>query len=150
MTAKAKSRRGAGRAAFAPSEAQRAFVAAANAVGLPPALICRMLPRGEKGATAKIDPEKLERHFAEELSPGSMLAARLVVARVLQRALTGDDREAVSAQMTVFKTLGDWRALGDEQAAEDRQLAVDRLTREERDALRELLDKAAAEDDPAD
>ncbi|MGO8919867.1 MAG: hypothetical protein ACLQJR_28540 [Stellaceae bacterium] len=79
-----------------------------------------------------------------------MLAARLVVARVLQRALTGDDREAMSAQMAVFKTLEDWRALGDGRATEPRQLAVDRLTREQRDALRQLLDKAAAEDDPAD
>ncbi|MGO8919864.1 MAG: hypothetical protein ACLQJR_28525 [Stellaceae bacterium] len=146
--AKAKSRRGAGRAAFVPSEAQRAFVAAANAVGLPLPLICRMLPRGEKGAPATVGPADLERHFAEELSPGSMLATRLVVARVLQRALTGDDREAMSAQMAVFKTLEDWRTLGDAQAAEDR-LAVDRLTREERDALRQLLDKAA-EADPAD
>lgn len=148
--AKAKPKRGAGRAVFIPSETQRAFVAAANAVGLPLPLICRMLPRGENGAHAALDPARLERHFAEELSPGTMLAARLVVARVLQRALSGDDREAMSAQMAVFKTMEDWRSLGDAQAAEGRKLAVDRLTREERDALRLLLEKAADEDDPAE
>ena len=147
---KARSGRSAGRSAFVPTPAQRAFVAAANAVGLPREMICRMLPRGENGARAALDPARLERHFAEELSPGTMLAARLVVARVLQCALAGDDREAISAQMAVFKTLEDWRALGDAQAEEGRKLAVDRLTREERDALRLLLEKAAAEDDPAE
>lgn len=138
------------RAPFAPSEMQRAFVAAAAAVGLPPAMICRMLPPGGKGGRAALDPESLERHFAEELKPESMLAARLVVARVLQRALAGDDRVALSAQMAVFKTLDDWRALGDSaRAGEHRRLAVDRLTRQERDTLRKLLAKAS-EDDPSD
>lgn len=148
--AKAKPKRGATRAAFAPSETQRAFVAAANAVGLPLPLICRMLPRGENGRAAALQPAQLQRHFAEELSPDAMLATRLVVARVLQRALTGDDREAMSAQMAVFKTLADWRALGDADEAQERELEVDRLSRDERAALRQLLAKAAAEDDSAE
>ncbi len=140
-----------GRAPFAPSETQRAFVAAAAAVGLPPAMICRMLPRSAKGGRATLDPASLERHFAEELKPEAMLAARLVVARVLQRALAGDDRVAVSAQMAVFKTLENWRALGDgAREKEGRRLAVDRLTRQERDTLRKLLEKAAGKDDPSD
>jgi hypothetical protein len=138
------------RAAFVPSEAQRAFVVAAAAVGLPPAMICRLLPGRGKSGRAAIDLETLERHFAEELAPDTLLAARLVVARVLERALAGDDRGAISAQMAIFKTLDDWRSLGSEaRAAQARHLAVDRLTRQERDTLRKLLAKAG-EDEPAD
>jgi len=147
---KAKLRRGAGRAAFVPTETQRAFVAAANAAGLPLPVICRMLPPDAKGARAALTPESLARHFAEELSQDTMLAARLVVARVLLRALTGDDREAMSAQMAVFKTLEGWRALGEVQGAQERSLAIERLSREDRDALRRLIDKAVAEEGPGE
>jgi hypothetical protein len=136
-----------GRTPFVPSETQRAFVAAAAAVGLPPAMICRMLPPGVKGARATLDPSSLEQHFAEELKPETLLAARLVVARVLERALSGDDRVAISAQMAVFKTLDDWRGLGESaREREGRRLAVDRLTRQERDTLRKLLAKASEDD----
>jgi hypothetical protein len=138
------------RAPFAPSEAQRAFVAAAAAVGLPPAMICSMLPGRARSGRGAIDVESLERHFAEELKPDTLLAARLVVARVLERALAGDDRGAISAQMAIFKTLDDWRTLGSEaRGAEARHLAVERLTRQERDTLRLLLAKAS-EDEPSD
>ncbi|HTV38625.1 MAG TPA: hypothetical protein VMF12_19505 [Xanthobacteraceae bacterium] len=130
------------RLGFVPSEEQRAFVAAATAVGLSPVVICRMLPRDESGKRAVLTPQGLARHFAEELDPDAMLAARLVALRVLQRALGSDEGSAASAQLAVFKTLQDWRSLGDASAAAQR-LAVERLSRAERDTLRQLLDKAA-------
>jgi hypothetical protein len=129
------------RLGFVPSEEQRAFVAAATAVGLSPAVICRMLPPDAKGKHAVLTPQSLARHFAEELDPDAMLAARLVALRVLQRALGSDEGNAASAQLAVFKTLQDWRSLGDASAAAQR-LAVERLSRAERDTLRQLLDKA--------
>ncbi|HZB90768.1 MAG TPA: hypothetical protein VE397_04955 [Stellaceae bacterium] len=136
---------GASRAEFTPTEEQRAFVAAAAAVGLPPTLICRMLPADGKGKRQALTPQALARHFAEELDPEAMIAARLVTLRVLQRALSGDDGGAASAQLAVFKTLEDWQRLGDASPASPR-LAVERLSRDERDILRLLLDKAAESD----
>jgi len=127
---------------FVPSEEQRGFVAAATAVGLAPAVICRMLPPDEKGERTVLTLQSLARHFAEELDPDAMLAARLVALRVLQRALGRDEHGAASAQLAVFKTLQDWRSLGDASAAAQR-LAVERLSRAERATLRQLLDKAA-------
>lgn len=147
--AKAKAPGRAGCAAFAPTEEQRAFVAAAHAVGLTPAWICRMLPRGPKDGRGAITPANLARHFTEELRPDAMLATRLVALRVLQRALTGEGREAASAQLAVFKTLPDWRQLGEAGHAEARRLAVERLSRAEREALRALLEKAAETDPDA-
>jgi hypothetical protein len=131
---------------FVPSEEQRAFVAAATAVGLTPAMICRMLPPDEDGKRPVLRPQVLARHFAEELDPDAMLAARLVALRVLQRALGSDEHGAASARLAVFKTLQDWRSLGDTSAAAQ-HLAVERLSRAERDTLRQLLDKAAEGDD---
>lgn len=141
--------RPAGRAAFAPSEEQRAFVAAARAVGLAPALICRLLPSGTEGARNALTPASLARHFAEELRHDSMLAARLVVLRVLHRALTGNDRDAASAQLALFKTLPDWLQLGDSEQAAPQRLDFDRLSRAERKALRALIEKAAESDPDA-
>lgn len=137
---------GASRTDFTPTEEQRTFVAAAAAVGLPPALICRRLPPDSKGKRPALTPQALARHFADELDPEAMIAARLVTLRVLQRALCGDDSAAAGAQLAVFKTLSDWQRLGDASPAAPR-LAVERLSRDERDALRRLLDKAA-EGDP--
>jgi hypothetical protein len=138
--------RPAGRATFAPTEEQRAFVTAARAVGLAPALICRLLPRGAKGARDALTPASLARHFAEELRHDAMLAARLVVLRVLHRALTGDDRDAASAQLALFKTLPDWLQLGETEPAAAQRLDFDRLSRAERRALRTLIEKAVESD----
>jgi hypothetical protein len=127
---------------FAPSEEQRAFVIAATACGLPREIICQKMPRGE-GEEA-LDPDSLDKHFAAERNAPPMLGIRLIIARVLFRALSGDDRDAFAAQMVLFKNLADWRLLSElSQAAEGSRIAVERLTRTERAKLRQLLTKAA-------
>jgi hypothetical protein len=128
---------------FTPTDAQRAFVAAAGAVGLPPEVICRMMPRAASDRVAT-DPATLDAQFAEERSAGPLYALRLIIARVLQRALIGEDRDAIAAQIAVFKSLTDWRRLGE---AEERDGPdIDRLSPEERETLRALVAKATGED----
>jgi hypothetical protein len=124
-----------------PTAEQRAFVCAAAAVGLAPEAICREFPRGKKGMRA-MTPDRLAERFADELKDGENMAARRVALRMLQRALVGDDREAMAAQMAVFKSLPDWRQLYHARPQEAEPLRVERLTDEERTELRRLIDKA--------
>lgn len=129
--------------AFVPNQEQRAFVASALAVGLPRDVICRMLPRSGDGDPA-LDPANLDRHFADEIAPGPMLALRLIIARVLQRALLDRDPEALYLQFAVFRSFKDWPKLG-ESGEDEPGLDVNRLTRSERRTLRRLMQKAAGE-----
>jgi hypothetical protein len=126
----------------APTEEQRAFVIAATACGLPREIICQKMPRSE--GEEPLDPDTLDKHFAAERNAPPMLGIRLIIARVLFRALSGDDRDAFAAQMVLFKKVADWRLLSElSQAAEGPRIAVERLTRTERTKLRRLLSKAA-------
>lgn len=126
--------------AFVPNEEQRAFVASALAVGLPRDVICRMLPRSDNDDPG-LDPANLDRHFADEIAPGPMLALRLIIARVLQRALLDRDPDALYLQFAVFRSIKDWPKLG-ENDEDEPGLDVNRLTRSERRTLRKLLKKA--------
>ena len=123
---------------FMPAADQRAFVAAALAVGLPGEMIWDRLPHNEtKGKLP--DRTELEQHFARELNAGPLLALRLTMARVLQRALLADDAEGIAAQMAVLRSYKRWAELGEAKAAADFDAA--RLTRRERASLRKLLKK---------
>jgi len=72
-----------------------------------------------------------------------------VEARVFQRALSHDDRSAVTAQMLILNTRGGWKSTADPAVPESAEatLAVEELSREERDTLRKLLAKAKARGD---
>lgn len=131
--------------AFVPNEEQRAFVASALAVGLPRDVICRMLPRGGEDGNAALDPANLDRHFADEIAPGPMLALRLIIARVLQRALLDRDPDALYLQFAVFRSIKDWPKLG-ENDEDEPGLDVNRLTQSERRTLRRLMKKAVGEE----
>lgn len=122
---------------FGPDEAERAFVLAATAVGLPRQIICERLPRAE--GQAPLDPKELDK-MIDRLG-GPMLGLRFVVARVVYRALMREAENAEAAQMAIFKTVADWRQLG-ELAAEGGRYNLARLSRTQRNTFRWLLKKA--------
>lgn len=124
---------------FTPAADQRAFVAAAMAVGLPGEMIWDRLPHNEtKGKLP--ERSELERHFSRELSAGPLFALRLITARVLQHALLADDEEGVAARMAVLRSYRLWAQLGETNAVAE--FDASRLTRSERASLRKLLKKA--------
>jgi hypothetical protein len=102
----------------------------------------------EKSARKPTDPAELATHFAEELSGDRTLAEKLLVSRMLQRALTADGPDAMDGPMGAFRAFDRWRALA--KTAPGRELAVDRLTPDERAQLRHLIDKASADNDPGE
>jgi hypothetical protein len=130
--------------AFKPTQAQRAFVAAAAGLGVPCRAICQMMPGGRGGHTPLIDSMTLRCYFRRELQDGLKLATALVEARVYQRALSEDDRSALSAQALILNTRGGWKSAENLslQQLDDPPLAMHRLTREERDTMKRLLAKA--------
>src|SRR5580658_8944536 len=130
--------------AFQPTRAQRAFVAAAAGLKVPSRVICQMMPTGGKGDAPLIDSMTLRWYFRRELQDGLKLATALVEARVYQRALSQDDRSALTAQALILNTRGGWKAADDTSLREPAELplAMHRLSREERDTLRALLAKA--------
>jgi hypothetical protein len=128
-------------AAFAPSEMQRAFVAAAAGLGLGQDAIRGMLP-AEGGGTVEIEAAAFERHFAKELQQGLKLALSRVVLRVFERALCGEDREALRAQLFLLETPEQWQMLSEHwKEGEAAPPQVERLSRPERERLRKLLAK---------
>jgi hypothetical protein len=129
---------------FQPTRAQRAFVAAAAGLGVPSRVICQMMPGGRAGELAPIDSHTLRCYFSRELQDGLMLATALVEARVYERALSQDDRAALSAQALILNARGGWKAADEASLREPSEppLAMHRLSREERDTLRGLLAKA--------
>jgi hypothetical protein len=122
---------------FGPSEAERAFVLAATAAGLPREIICERLPRAE--GQAPLDPKEIDKTIARVGGP--MLGLRFIVARVLYRALMRDAEDTIAAQMAVFKTVAEWRRLS-ELAEEGGRYNLGRLSRTQRNTLRWLLKKA--------
>jgi hypothetical protein len=130
--------------AFQPTRAQRAFVAAAAGLGVPCRVICQMMPSGRAGDAPLIDSMTLRCYFRRELQDGLKLATALVEARVYERALSQDDRSALSAQALILNARGGWKPEDDPSLREpaDPPLAMNRLSREERDTLRTLLAKA--------
>ena len=129
---------------FQPTQAQRAFVAAAAGLGVPSRVICQMMPCARTRDVAPIDGQTLRGYFKRELEDGLKLATALVEARVYQRALSQDDRSALSAQALILNARGGWKAADDPSLREPAEppLAMHRLSREERDMLRTLLAKA--------
>ena len=127
---------------FVPSEAQRAFVAAAARVRVPKKLIGRLLPGAEPGSVVEIDSGTLTKHFAAELRQGVNLALSLAAARLFRIALAGEDRLALTALRLVLKSPDAWQALGDRSGDAEHSLSFDRLTSQERHALRKLIAKA--------
>jgi hypothetical protein len=126
------------RAAFRPTQEQRAFVAAAAGLGIPRRVIRQMLPGAKPGETVAITGHMLTDCFAQELrEKGLALVVALAGARLCQRALSGDDRGA--AQMMVLNARG-WKLPAPPEERDEISLAA--LTREERQELRRLLDKA--------
>jgi hypothetical protein len=127
------------RADFRPTQEQRAFVAAAAGLKIPRRVICQMLPGAKPGETVSITGRMLTDYFARELREGLALVVALAGARLCQRALSGDDRGAWTAQMMILNTRG-WKLPA---AREERdEIWVAALSREERKELRRLLDKA--------
>lgn len=135
---------------FEPTAAQRAFVAAASGFGVPPRIICQMLPGARPGQTLRIKSRTLKRRFARELREGLTLANALVKARVFQRALSLDDRSAVTAQTLILNAQGAWMPAAGGQGQEPGRtpLAIERLSPSERVTLRRLVDKATPEAAP--
>ena len=130
------------RVRFAPSEAQRAFVAAATGLGVPASLICRMLPGAAPGETVAIDGASLARHFEEECRQGLRLALSLAAARLFAIALAGADRPALTALRLILKTPTEWDMLGEaSREGQAGRFSGERLSRQERAALRKLLAK---------
>ncbi len=125
----------------APSEAQRAFVLAALTVGLPLETIWHGMPH-DAAAGPLPSPARLEQLFAAEINGAPKLAIRLIVARILERALRSDDADGLAAQMAVFRAIKDWQVLAQEATEDNFDPA--RLTRQERQQLRRLLTKAQA------
>lgn len=126
--------------AFRPTQAQRAFVAAAAGLGVPRRVICQMMPGAKPGETTPISTHLLRGYFSRELREGMKLVVALVGARLCQRALSDDDRGALQAQMAVLHGRGGWTIPS--QPVDDAPLDMRALTREERDQLRHLLAKA--------
>lgn len=137
------------RGAFAPSEAQRAFVAAAAGLGVPATLTCRMLPGARPGKTVAIDEASLAKHFEREVRQGLRLALSLAAARLFAIAMASGDRQALVALRLILKAPDDWHALGKRSRGETRRIAGERLSRPERAALRKLIDKAMTETEAA-
>src|SRR5262245_27157140 len=79
------------KAGFRPTQAQRAFVAAAAGLGVPRRVICQMLPAAEPGEIVSISAHVLRDYFSRELREGMKLVVPLIGARLCQRALSGDD-----------------------------------------------------------
>jgi hypothetical protein len=129
---------------FKPNEAQRAFVAAAAGVGVPRRLIRRLLPDPGSGDAPEISGRALDRHFGAELRRGVDLALSLAAARLFQVALAGEARESLGALRLVLKTPEAWRALATASGNAAPRLFLDRLSRQERHALRKLIEKATA------
>jgi hypothetical protein len=128
------------RAAFRPTQEQRAFVAAAAGLGIPRRVIRQMLPGAKSGETVSITGRMLTDCFAQELrEKGLALVVALAGARLCQRALSGDDRNAQTAQMMVLNARG-WKLPAPPEERDEISLAA--LSREERKELRRLLDKA--------
>ena len=113
---------------------------AATAVGLPLEAVRQMMPPGPLDV-ARLGTVELDQYFREERKPGPLYAIRLVVARMLYRAIIDDDRAAVAAQIAVFRTLKDWTDLG-APVAGTVELELHRLTRRERATFRRLYSKA--------
>jgi hypothetical protein len=132
------------RETFAPSEAQRAFVAAAAGVGVPRRLIRQLLPGARPGDVAEISGRALARHFGAELRRGVDLALSLAAARLFQIALAGEERRSLGALRLVLKAPEAWRALAMASGNTAPRLFLDRLTRQESHALRKLIAKATA------
>jgi hypothetical protein len=132
------------RARFVPSEAQRAFVAAAAGVGVPRRLIRRLLPGARPDNVAEISGRALARHFGAELRRGVDLALSLAAARLFQIALAGEERQSLGALRLVLKAPEAWRALATASGNTAPGLFIDRLSRQERHALRKLIAKATA------
>jgi hypothetical protein len=132
-----------GKAGFRPTQAQRAFVAAAAGLGVPRRVIRQMLPAAEPGATVSISAHMLRDYFGRELREGMKLVLPLIGARVCQRALSGDDRSAAQAQTLVLNAQGGWKLLGDGllDDVEDEKPDMSVLSREEFDELERLLAK---------
>jgi hypothetical protein len=128
------------RTAFQPTQAQRAFVAAAAGLGVPRRVICQMLPGAKRGETTPISAHLLRDYFSRELREGMKLVVALVGARVCQRALSDDDRGALQAQMAVLNGRGGWTVPA--EPLDEPPLDMSALSREERDQLRRLLAKA--------
>jgi hypothetical protein len=127
------------------TRAQRAFVVAAAGLGVPRKVICQMLPGARSGETAAMTSDMLRHLFPRELRDGLKLAVALVEARVFQRALTHDDRSALTAQLAILNTRGGWKTAGEPAAVAEpsgQALAIEDLNREERQLLRSLLAKA--------
>jgi len=133
-------------AAFQPTREQRAFVATAAGLGVPRSVICQMLPGARPGETVSISRDMLRREFDTELRDGLKLVVALVETRVFQRALFHDDRSALAAQMAVLNTWGGWKTAPGQATAlpaePEPEWAMHQLTREERNELRKLLEKA--------
>jgi hypothetical protein len=128
------------RTAFRPTQAQRAFVAAAAGLGVPRRVICQMLPGAKPGETTPISAHLLRDYFSRELREGMKLVVALVGARVCQRALSDDDRGALQAQMAVLNGRGGWTVAA--EPLDEPPLDMRALSREERDQFRRLLAKA--------
>lgn len=126
-----------------PSASQRAFVIAARAAGLPWDAVCQMLPPGPVNGAA-LDKAQFEAQFEEERKASPLLAIRLIIARILQRALLDDDAAAVAAQLAVFKSIKNWTQLVVPEPATV-ELYLHRLTQRERDQFRRLYEKAVGE-----
>ena len=137
------------RETFAPNEAQRAFVAAASGVGVPPRLIRRLLPGTRPGDVMEISGKALQRSFGAELRRGVNLALSLAAARLFQIALSGQERQSLGALRLVLKAPEAWRALATSSGKTAPRLLLDRLSRQERLALRKLIEKATARPAPA-
>ncbi|HUH85492.1 MAG TPA: hypothetical protein VLX85_12860 [Stellaceae bacterium] len=132
------------RETFAPSEAQRAFVAAASGVGVPPRLIRRLLPGTRRGDVVEISGKVLQRSFGTELRRGINLALSLAAARLFQIALSGQQRESMAALRLVLKAPEAWRALATSSGKTAPRMLLERLSRQEGQALRKLIEKATA------
>jgi hypothetical protein len=131
------------RAAFRPTQAQRAFVAAAAGLGVRRRVICQMLPGAKSGEVVSISAHMLRDHFARELREGLRLVVALAGARLFQRAISGDDRGALTAQMMILNARG-WKLPAEPLEEAEPELSLAALSREERNEMRRLLDKAAA------
>lgn len=132
------------RETFAPNEAQRAFVAAAAGVGVPPRLIRRLLPGTRPGDVMEISDQALQRSFGTELRRGVNLALSLAAARLFQLALSGGERQSLGALRLVLKAPEAWRALATSSGKTMPRLLLERLSRQERQELRKLIGKATA------
>lgn len=127
-----------------PSDPQRAFVIALSAVGLPWDVIADALPPGPLRG-GDLTQAEFERYFNEDRKRGPLYAVRLIVGRVLWRALAFDDRAGVAASLAVFKSLKDWTELQQPVKTGTVDLYLHNLTQRERDTFRRLYQKAVGE-----